>query len=280
VVRSTTVPIADRVALPVIRSPSQWPAMRRCAIGDVGRALVDHHHRRNEAPRAFAGPATSLAVDAPAAEQAHTVPVEAVRSPRVERLIDRLGRHPHLGPITKQARQQPADLLRAPAAFEVVGHDRPELAIAPELPAPVADPAAVSPTLGPVQVIRAGPGIPVPPDLPADRGRRATESGGNRTDAETPDQLVRDRDPLGLRQIPRRHRVSGTGDGGVHPHLAGAGRDRPAVPPAVTGLAVDPDDARRPGVAHALSHQGKVLVTLARQRLGSGRLPGPVMRRH
>jgi hypothetical protein len=28
------------------------------------------------------------------------------------------------------------------------------------------------------------------------------------------------------------------------------------------------------------SHQGTVLVTLARQRLGSGRLPGPVMRRH
>jgi len=59
----------------------------------------------------------------------------------------------------------------------VVGHDRPELAIAPELPAPVPDPAASSPMLGTVRVIRPGPGIPVPLDLPADRGRRATEPG-------------------------------------------------------------------------------------------------------
>ena len=96
-VRSTTVPIADRLALPVIRSP--LPVASDAAIGDVGRAPVDHHHRRNEAAEAFARPATSLAVDAPAAEQAYTVPVEAVRSPRVERLVDRLGRHPPLGPV-------------------------------------------------------------------------------------------------------------------------------------------------------------------------------------
>ena len=69
----------------------------------------------------------------------------------------------------------------------MVGHDRPELARAPELPAPVADPATSSPTLGPMGVIRPGSRIPVPPDLPADRGRRATESGGDRTDAETGD---------------------------------------------------------------------------------------------
>ena len=63
-VRSTTVPIADRLALPVIRSP--LPVAGDAAIGDVGRAPVDHHHRRNEAAEAFARPATSLAVDAPA----------------------------------------------------------------------------------------------------------------------------------------------------------------------------------------------------------------------
>src|ERR1035437_3917685 len=101
-----------------------------------------------------------------AAEQAHALPDQTLRSGCVERLVDRLGGHPHLGPVTIQARQQPADLLRAPAALEAVGHGRPELAIAPELPAPVADPAASSPTLGPVGVIRPGPRIPVPLDLP------------------------------------------------------------------------------------------------------------------
>ena len=162
----------------------------------------------------------------------------------------------------------------------MVRDERPELGVGPELPTARAHSSAASPTPGPVRVIGASRRVTVAPDLPADRVRRATESGGDGTDAEAPDQLVRDRDPLGLRQVPCRHRASGTGDRRVGPHLAGAGRDRPAVPPAVTGLAVDPDDARRRGVAHALSHQGTVLVALARQRLGSGRLPGPVMRRH
>ncbi len=106
------------------------------------------------------------------------------------------------------------------------------------------------------------------------------EVGGDRADAQASDQPVRDRDPLGLGQEARRHRVRRAGDRRVRSNLAGAGRDRAAVAPAVPRLAVHADAPGRLRVANALSHQGKVLLALARQRLGSGRLAGPVVRRH
>jgi hypothetical protein len=47
--------------------------------------------------------------------------------------------------------------------------------------------------------------------------------------------------------------------------------DRPAVAPAMPGLAVDPDDAARRRVARALPHQGgAVLVALPGQWLRPG----------
>ena len=85
-------------------------------------------------------------MDPPGPEQAHAVAVQAVRPVCVERLADRLERrtHLHLRQGRKEARQQPADLVGAPAALEVVGNDPPELEIPPEFPLPWADPSAAA----------------------------------------------------------------------------------------------------------------------------------------
>ncbi len=187
-------------------------------------------------------------------EQAHAVAVQAVRAACVERLVDRLGRHPHLQPARKEGREQAADLLGTPAPFEVVGHDPAELEIPAELPPSRADPPPERPPVGLVRVIRRGLRVPVASDLPADRGGCSTELGRDRAEAHAPEQSVGDRDALGLRQEAGRHRMRRTHDRRIRPNLAGAGRDRPAVAPAVPDLPVHPDDAARRRVAHALPH--------------------------
>ncbi len=177
----------DEVALPVPGDD---------ALGDLRRPLVDHHHRHHGPPRALARPAPALAVEAPAAEQVLPPRLQAVGPGRVEGLVDRLRRRAHLGTAGEAPRQHRADLLRAPAALEAVGHEGPQLRAVRELPPPRAGPAARGAAARPVRVVRLAPRVPVPADLPADRGRGPAQSGGDRADAQAPDQPVRDRDPL------------------------------------------------------------------------------------
>ena len=168
------------------------------ALGDVRRALVDHHHGGDEAAEAFARSAPSLAVEPSAPQQADAVAVESVWPARVEGPVDRLGRDAHLRPAREQLRQHPADLLGTPALLEVTLDDRAQFGVTLELPGPWPDPATGGAALCPKGVVRLGRGVPVAADLAADRGRGATEIRGHRADALAADQSVRDRDAISL----------------------------------------------------------------------------------
>ena len=107
--RSTRVAIAVLPFLPMIRSPSQWPGTARSSTS-AGRSR-DHDHVRDAARRRcdLAGPS----LRATGAQTAGQFAAQLAAALHVQRLVDRLVRHPHLRIVGKLDAQPPGDLLRA-----------------------------------------------------------------------------------------------------------------------------------------------------------------------
>src|SRR6266540_2181520 len=86
VVRSTSVPIADRFS-PMIRSPSQCPGTTRSSIGGAG---ADHDLGCDEAVAALPGASTRHAQRSTGAQASDEFPLQRAAALDVERLVDRL----------------------------------------------------------------------------------------------------------------------------------------------------------------------------------------------
>src|SRR3954447_6879317 len=110
VVRSPRVPIAEAPPAPMIRSPSQWPGTARSSIS--AGPVTDHDHRVAEPGRARGRVAVRFAAGAAGAQRAADLAAQPAPGLQVERLVDRLGAHPHLPVIRVILAQGVADLLR------------------------------------------------------------------------------------------------------------------------------------------------------------------------
>src|SRR5712691_12086120 len=87
VVRSTSVPIADRFS-PMIRSPSQCPGTTRSL--DLGGAGADHDLGCDEAVAALPGASTRHTQRPTGAQAGDQFPLQRAAALDVERLVDRL----------------------------------------------------------------------------------------------------------------------------------------------------------------------------------------------
>ncbi len=102
-------------SIPRIRSPSQCPGTARSSTSG-GRSLIEHHPRDPAA--AFAVTPSWLAHRAAGAQIGRQFPLQPAAGLHVQRLVDRLGRHPHLRFVGEVALESASDLLGAVAAFE------------------------------------------------------------------------------------------------------------------------------------------------------------------
>src|SRR5215203_3786357 len=90
---------------------------RDSAILDLGRALTDHHHVR-DASASLARGSSRLAHRAARAQIGGELAIETAASLDIERLVDRLGRHPHLRFVGEVDPESASDLLRTLVASE------------------------------------------------------------------------------------------------------------------------------------------------------------------
>src|SRR5687767_9157504 len=89
-------------SLPMSRSPSQWPGMARSSTS-AGRSEI-------------------MTLSAIGPQAPGQLAAQLATTLDVERLVDRLVRHPHLRVVGELGRQALRDLLRGPQAFQVAGH--------------------------------------------------------------------------------------------------------------------------------------------------------------
>ena len=93
----------------MIRSPSQWPGHR--PVVGLGGPLGDVDHVRDPV-LALPGLAAGLAQRPPGAQTAGQLPAQRAARLHVQRLVDRLGGHPHLRIVGELDAQPAGDLLR------------------------------------------------------------------------------------------------------------------------------------------------------------------------
>ena len=105
VVRSTSVPIADQVALPVA---GHGPVL------DIGRALTDQDLRDHERLASAATAGTGNSQRPAGAQACHQLAAQGAAALDVEGLVDGLVRDPHGRIIGVVDAESVGDLLRAP----------------------------------------------------------------------------------------------------------------------------------------------------------------------
>src|SRR5215207_8214105 len=115
--RSTSVPIAVALRLPISRSPSQWPGTRRSSASG-GRSAIET--MPGDPVLALPGHAARLAQRPAGAQVARELALERASGLHLQRLVDRLGRHPQLRLVGEPAAQSPGDLLGRQAPPEIV----------------------------------------------------------------------------------------------------------------------------------------------------------------
>nr|KEP23651.1 hypothetical protein DA06_06330 [Georgenia sp. SUBG003] len=168
VVRSTRVPIAEPLAVPVIRSPSQCPGTARSAAS-AGRSEIST--MSGDLTALGGGPPPAGPAGRPAGAQAGVQLLAQRTAPLDEDgLVDRLVADAH-GPIVGEVRAQaPGDLLRAPAQAQLGLDVGAQPGVAGELGRLGAPGPLVGLGLGQVRPVGMGvPGGPVTGQLPADR---------------------------------------------------------------------------------------------------------------
>ena len=94
----------DQVAFPV---PGHRP------VFDLGGPLADHDHARDPAPCAH-GCGVGRRMARPVRRQRSQLPAQRAAALHIQRLVDRLVRHPHLRMVRELGFQPGADLLRGP----------------------------------------------------------------------------------------------------------------------------------------------------------------------
>ena len=164
VARSTRVPIADPVARP--DDQVALPVPGHSAVLGLGRALADRspspgsgHAARPRAPR--------LAYRPSGPQERGQLPAQPAAGLHVQRLVDRLGRHPHLRFAGEVDPESASDLLRA------LPLPQPVLDLAAAELRPPASRSSGAPPAPPPAPAPPPPGTPpralVPPDLPVHR---------------------------------------------------------------------------------------------------------------
>lgn len=176
------VPIAERFDVPTIRSPSQSPIRVRLRSSGT---FTDRPPRSAEPDLAFVCASAASPHRAPGTQSAGQCSAQAA-VPAVERLVDRLVTEVPVFAAGELLAQEQGDLLRAPAAFELVLDEGPELVIDHQ-PALASGAACVllRAGMGEVRVVdRAVVRAHVPPDLAADRRGGAVEPARDLADAQ------------------------------------------------------------------------------------------------
>src|SRR3954469_3210941 len=121
--RSTSVPITVWLRLAINRSPSQWPGTRRSSASG-GRSAIE----TMSGMRFLRWPGWRPGLrSAAGAQVAGQLRLERAARLHIQRLVDRLGRHPQLRLVGTPAAQPPGDLLRREAPPQIVSPDAPHL---------------------------------------------------------------------------------------------------------------------------------------------------------
>ena len=260
VVRSTSVPMALLLRLPVMRSPSQWPGTARSPIS--GGSLRDHDHGFAETGFAALA-ALGSAGGSPLPHGAFQLLPEFAPGLQVDGLADRLDARVRI-PIIREVRPRPVGyLLRAPMPAQPGGDLVPQSRALGRLARFGAFEPVRGLLLGAVGLAVAGLGIPVALDLAADRAGVASRQAGDGADRIAQTQTVRDLDALLLAQVARVDPFGFVHGGTIPVHqgfLVPSRGARPAVAPRLAGAFRDADRVRGLGEVHAfLVQQAHVL---------------------
>lgn len=260
VVRSTSVPMALLLRLPVMRSPSQWPGTARSSIS--GGSLRDHDHGFAETGFAALA-ALGSAGGSPLPHGAFDLLLEFAPGLQVDGLADRLDARVRI-PIIREVRPRPVGyLLRAPMPAQPGGDLVPQSRALGRLARFGAFEPVRGLLPGAAGLVTAGPGIPVALDLAADRAGVAAQQAGDGADRIAQTQTVRDLDALLLAQVARMEGPGFVHGGTIPVHqgfLVPSRGARPAVAPRLAGAFRDADRVRGLGEVHAfLVQQAHVL---------------------
>ena len=260
VVRSTSVPMALLLRLPVMRSPSQWPGTARFSIS--GGSLRDHDH--GFAGTGFAAlAALGAAGGSPLPHGAFQLLLEFAPGLQVDGLVDRLDARVHVT-IIREVQPQPVGyLLRAPMPAQPGQYLRPQRRALGRLARSGAFEPVGRLLLGAAGLAVADPGIPVALDLAADRAGVASRQPGDGANRTARAQPVGDQDALLLIEVARVDPFGFVHGGTIPVHqgfLVPSRGARPAVAPRLAGAFRDADRVRGLGEVHAfLVQQAHVL---------------------
>ena len=265
-VRSTRVPIAERLASPVIRSPSQCPG--DLTVGRLSRPLVDHRHVR-QTTAALVRPAMRLATQPAGTQRLGQLPAQATEVRTVDRLVDGLRHDVTLGLASELGPKSLSDLLWTPPSLEPALHELAQLRVGDELARLRPCPPLLGQPLRRVRTVRrcssdrrcaAVPGSPSPDRGPA-HGRSPELLHQHGAGQRSRTRSSSDRNRAEISRFRRN-----TDHGRIVQPLTAAAGDCSAVSPTFARPAVDTDDPARLRVADAPRDQRGVLLPLRRLR--------------
>lgn len=263
-VRSTGVPIALLLRLPVMGSPSQWPGAVRSSISG---ALRDHDHGFAETGFAALA-ALGSAGGSPLPHGAFQLLLESAPGLQADGLVDGFDACVHVTIIREHRLQSAGYLLRAPMPAQPGQYLRPQRRAVGRLARFGAFEPVSRLLLGAVGLAVAGPGVPVALDLAADRAGVASRQPGDGADRIAQAQPVGDQDALLLIEVARVDPFGFVHGGTIPVHAClfvppgGAGAP---VAPYLAGALGDPDRMGCLGEVHALLVQ-QTHVLLAPRR--------------
>src|SRR6201989_451626 len=227
VARSTSVPPAVSPAAPPSRPPPQCPGTARSAAS-AGRSLIItipgifprrspparrglrsappvRRLARSSPRRAPPPPGRARLAQRPPGPQARRqLPPQRPPALHIQRLVDRLVRHPHLRPARELQSQPRAHLLRRPLPIQLAVTPAAQFHVPRERSGLRPRPPQLRQRLLPHRPVP--PGRPVPRHLPADRRGRPPDPRPDHPVRLLPRQPQRDLLPLRQRQVPPRHR--------------------------------------------------------------------------
>jgi putative transposase len=176
--RSTTVPIADLLSAPVVRSPSHCPG--HGPVTRRGRALVDHGHVHQPARAPGVRTSVRLAAASTGAQCRGQFASQPAQLRAVDRLVDRLGHQMPLRLVRELLAQLLADVLRAPPLAQLAHNELPQHRVVDQLPTAGTSSSVSGQPLRGDRPVPPAARVPVAAQLPADRRRATVQLGRDR----------------------------------------------------------------------------------------------------
>ena len=189
---------ADRGGLALAEDQIALPTAGHSAIISLGRTLADVDHVRDPVA-AFAGLAAGTTERPPGPQALRQIAPQSPTGLDVQRLIDRLGRHPHLRIVRELAAQAADDLLRRLAPTEIFLHLWAQRRVRHQLRRLRSARAVIRERVCRRRPITTSP-ISITGELATDRQWAASQPAGDRAHRLTASARDRDLLPLGERQ--------------------------------------------------------------------------------